>query len=405
MERDEVIRRYRLVRERTAALAAPLSAEDMLVQSMPDASPTKWHRAHTTWFFEEFVLARSCRATAGTTTADLFNSYYEGVGPRDPRAARGLVRAPGRRDRASGPRSTSHAGRPRRRGRGAESLGLHHEQQHQELLLTDIKHALGAKPAPPASTRPTRAATVDSSRPSMDGFHDGGVGGSATTAPFASTTRGRATACWSSRSPSGSRLVTNGEYTRSSRTAATTAPSSGSPTVGGGWRQAGSPLYWGADGDWEVSPCTDSGPLTRGEPVIHVSYYEADAYARWTGAGCPPKPNGRSPPGRAGPATSSTTAGSAQPPPLTSRAAPDAGPSSSSAPPGLDRQRLPALSPLPPGPGALGEYNGKFMSGQMVSSRRVEPLPARSPAADVPELFSAPHPLARGAAGIRLASD
>src|SRR5580704_5609806 len=157
VDRDTLIRRYRQVRGTTEALAAPLSAEDALVQSMPDASPTKWHLANTTWFFEEFVLARF---DPGHRWADdrwrvLYNSYYEAAGPRHPRMARGLLSRPSLAEvRAWRARVdeqmlafllTAEAD-----ALGVALLGTHHEEQHQELILTDAKHMLGSNPLRPA---------------------------------------------------------------------------------------------------------------------------------------------------------------------------------------------------------------------------------------------------------------
>ena len=151
--------RYAAIRQATRALAAPLSAEDCALQSMPDASPVKWHLAHTTWFFETFVLAPHAAGYAAFDPAFrvLFNSYYNAVGDQHPRPERGLLSRPALRD---GPRVS----RARRRGNAGAArhatsldpaaasieLGLHHEQQHQELILTDVKHLLSRNPAKPA---------------------------------------------------------------------------------------------------------------------------------------------------------------------------------------------------------------------------------------------------------------
>src|ERR687897_1498609 len=152
------------VRTMTEALARPLSAEDQTVQSMPDVSPTKWHRAHTTWFFETFVLAEH---VAGYESFDpaygfLFNSYYEAVGPRHARVERGLLTRPGVAEVADYRRHVDAAmgglladgadgtGRLPERVVALVELGLNHEQQHQELLLMDIKHVLGANHLHPA---------------------------------------------------------------------------------------------------------------------------------------------------------------------------------------------------------------------------------------------------------------
>src|SRR5260370_9303989 len=149
LDRQALLQRYRRVRTRTDALAAPLSSEDMALQSMPEASPTKWHLAHTTWFFDEFVLARAGRERGAEDERwrVLYNSYYEAVGPRHARHARGLLSRPSLEE--------IRAWRARVDERmmallpGADHdfltaalLGTHHEEQHQELILTDVNHAL-----------------------------------------------------------------------------------------------------------------------------------------------------------------------------------------------------------------------------------------------------------------------
>ena len=153
MWRGALARRYAEVRARTERLAEPLSAEDQTIQSMADVSPTKWHRAHTTWFFETFLLEPSL---AGYRPFDpaygyLFNSYYEAVGPRHPRPERGLLSRPGAAEIAryrahvdkAMPELIATASRSRR---PLIELGLHHEEQHQELILMDIKHVLSLNP-------------------------------------------------------------------------------------------------------------------------------------------------------------------------------------------------------------------------------------------------------------------
>jgi hypothetical protein len=149
---------YRAVRARTEALVEPLSAEDMLVQSMPDASPAKWHLAHTTWFFEEFVLARfdPSHRVLEPGWRVLFNSYYEAVGPRHPRPSRGVLSRPSLAEVRAFRRRIDEQMAARLPHLGPEAadvarLGIHHEQQHQELVLSDAKHALSCNPLKPAS--------------------------------------------------------------------------------------------------------------------------------------------------------------------------------------------------------------------------------------------------------------
>ena len=170
---DALVARYDEVRAHTEALAAPLSPEDQTVQSMPDVSPTKWHRAHVTWFFETFVLAD--HEPSFTPYQDqywfLFNSYYEGVGPRYARAERGFITRPGAHDvglyRADvDARMRDLVDRPSTAARSRSSrrtieLGFHHEQQHQELLLMDIKHVLSVNPLQPVVCRQPRSTPSD----------------------------------------------------------------------------------------------------------------------------------------------------------------------------------------------------------------------------------------------------
>ena len=162
------IARFTAVRRHTEDLAAPLSAEDQTVQSMPDVSPTKWHRAHTTWFFEAFVLGphRPGYETHDPAFAFLFNSYYEGLGERHPRPQRGLLTRPGIAEVAAYRRHVDAAvvdlldSEPGPEVEGLVELGLHHEQQHQELLAMDIKHVLGMSPLHPLYDEQPVAASV-----------------------------------------------------------------------------------------------------------------------------------------------------------------------------------------------------------------------------------------------------
>ncbi|RYF96044.1 MAG: L-histidine N(alpha)-methyltransferase, partial [Caulobacteraceae bacterium] len=160
--------RYDAVRTRSLALAAPLSAEDQQVQSMPDASPTKWHLAHTTWFFETFLLTPQLASYAvfDETFNYLFNSYYESVGARHPRAERGLLTRPGH-DQVLAYRAHVDAAMRQLLGQGLGAdalalveLGLNHEEQHQELILMDIKHAFAMNAIAPAYAPPTESSPV-----------------------------------------------------------------------------------------------------------------------------------------------------------------------------------------------------------------------------------------------------
>ena len=288
---------YRQVRAATTALCAPLSAEDFVVQSMPDASPAKWHLAHTTWFWEEFVLQH---ATDRYEFHDekfryLFNSYYNTVGPMHSRPSRGLLSRP------TVPEVLAYRSHVDERmnallGSGRISaalarvvtLGLHHEQQHQELLLTDLKHLFSCNPLLPAyiqhSTAAPRAAPAQLFRTFDGGLVEIGHAGAgfcfdnelprhhAYVAPFQIATR----------------AVTNAEFLEFVRDGGyETAQhwlSDGWATVQReGWRR---PIYWTESLDAEFS-LTGLRELHPHAPVCHVSCYEADAFARWADARLP----------------------------------------------------------------------------------------------------------------------
>jgi ergothioneine biosynthesis protein EgtB len=290
--------RYAEVRARTEALAAPLTAEDCALQSMPDASPVKWHLGHTTWFFETFVLERTLPGFAPFRPEfrALFNSYYVGVGPRHPRPERGLLSRPSLQEvlayRASVDermRRVFHDGR----AAGLIELGLHHEQQHQELILTDVKHLLSRNPLQPvyAARReaPAGTATAMSFVEYPEGVrqigHDGeGFSFDNETPRHRVYLRGYAVA---------DRLVTNREYQAFIDDRGYHRPEL---WLSEGWdvRQAQqwcAPLYWTindrSNGGGSQFTLQGLRPIVPDEPVTHVSFYEAEAYARWAGARLP----------------------------------------------------------------------------------------------------------------------
>ncbi|MGH7856641.1 MAG: ergothioneine biosynthesis protein EgtB, partial [Candidatus Binatia bacterium] len=298
--RPTLVGRYREVRAATERLCRPLSAEDCALQSMPDASPTKWHLAHTTWFFETFVLER---AVAGYRPLDpqyryLFNSYYDTIGERHPRPERGMISRPsleeiydyrGRVDAAML--------RLLERERLADEmacvveLGLHHEQQHEELILTDLKHVFSRNPLRPAyaadGRRPAGAGTVPLEWVAFPGGiasigHDGQAFHFDNEAP-----RHRV---FLEPFALASRLVTNGEYRAFVEDGGYERPEL---WLSDGWdavRQHGwnAPLYWeGHEGGWWSLTLCGMRPLDDAEPACHVSYFESDAYSRWAGARLP----------------------------------------------------------------------------------------------------------------------
>lgn len=295
--------RYRRVRDFTERLAEPLSAEDQTVQSMPDVSPTKWHRAHTSWFFETFLLRPHLPGYREyhPNYAFLFNSYYEAAGPRYTRARRGCVSRPGCADIA-GYRVHVDEHMESLLERNAQEellalteLGLHHEQQHQELLLMDIKHVLAQSPLDPVyqpAVASRAAAAVAEPRAAGTWIrHDGGVvevghrGGG-----FAFDNEGPSHEVLLQPFAVAGRLVTCGEWLDfmadgGYRTASLWLSDGWASVQNQGWE---APLYWERDGDsWSVFTLAGRRPVDPDEPVCHVSYFEADAFAAWSGARLP----------------------------------------------------------------------------------------------------------------------
>jgi ergothioneine biosynthesis protein EgtB len=292
------------VRAQTEALCVPLETEDYVVSSMPDVSPTKWHLAHTSWFFETFVLGEHARAAGfhhappDGRYAYLFNSYYVQAGERHCRAQRGLVTRPtvagvfayrAHVDDAMA-RLLAHVdGDPAHPAAALVELGLHHEQQHQELLLMDIKHVFWTNPLQPAYR--ARAAAADAApaavaplawRAGEAGVHRIGHDGRG----FAFDNEGPAHRVFLEPFRLATRLATNGEYLAFVEDGGyARAPL----WLSAGWavvqeRRWTAPLYWerAADG-WTEFTLAGPGPLDLAAPVGHVSYYEADAFARWAG--------------------------------------------------------------------------------------------------------------------------
>jgi len=312
-----LLERYLAVRRATERLAEPLSPEDQLAQSMHEASPVKWHLAHTSWFFETFVLSpalpdyRPFHPDFGF----LFNSYYDAVGERVARHRRGLLTRPAlgevRRYREhidGGVRALLERGEaldgnarealgenaPEALGENVREtlvLGLNHEEQHQELILTDVQHLFSLNPLRPAYAPPVHATSPRRAAPLRFLAREGGLcsighpGGG-----FAFDNEGPRHRVWLDAFEIASRPVTNGEfqgfiedsgYRRSEL------------WLSDGWdtvvRESWSaPLYWERDGErWRRFTLGGPADVDPAEPVVHVSYYEADAYARWAGARLP----------------------------------------------------------------------------------------------------------------------
>lgn len=295
---DSVAERYRGVRATSLALCRTLQPEDFVVQSMSDVSPTKWHLAHVTWFFEKFVLEPKL---AGYRLFDerlhyLFNSYYYGVGDMHRRPARGLLSRPTVAEILTYREHVDHAMASFLAQRGEDpeiaalvTLGLNHEQQHQELLLTDIKHVFWQNPLLPA---------VDPSLkvpPPAKATEHRFVSGTAGIRAIGATGDGF---CFDNETPRhsellrehrmGSRLVTNGEYLEFIRDG---AYRNAALWLSDGWacineRNWNRPLYWNENLE-SVFTLGGEQALDLDAPVAHISYYEADAYARWAGARLP----------------------------------------------------------------------------------------------------------------------
>jgi len=360
--------RYCDVRTRTEALAEPLSGEDQTVQSMPDVSPTKWHRAHTTWFFETFVLADTPYRSPYDPAFDyLFNSYYELVGPRFERAQRGVLSRPGaaeigryRHDVDARVRSLIADGLD---GRHEELvvLGMHHEQQHQELLLMDIKHVLAGHPQPVAYATRTEPFSRTPASPGAKAFElPGGVeevGADGTTFCFDNELPRHQTLVVPSAVDA--RLVSCAEYAAFIDDGGYTRPelwlSEGWATVRASRWEA--PMYWRLlDDRWRRFTLHGTEDVEDDDPVSHVSYFEADAYARWSGARLPTEFEWEL--AAAGQRTDVPFA--LEPPPVTD------GPGFFGS---VWQWTQSAYAPYPGfrvAEGAVGEYNGKFMVNQQV---------------------------------------
>jgi ergothioneine biosynthesis protein EgtB len=293
---------YARVRAATERLIAPLSPEDCQAQSMPDASPAKWHLAHVSWFFETFVLERfePKHRPFDERFRVLFNSYYHGVGAQHPRAERGLVTRPGLaevlRYRAhvdEGVLALLHSAGDDAELRALLTLGLQHEQQHQELLLTDIKHLLSRNAAHPAYAQRWPIAAVQPEAlhwfaydaALFDLGHDATSDGA-----FCFDNETPRHRVWLDAFELASRPVSHGEYRAFIDDGGYLRPELWL-SLGWDWVQAGrrrAPLYWQRIGEhWHSHTLHGLVEIDERTPVCHLSYFEADAYARWHGARLP----------------------------------------------------------------------------------------------------------------------
>ncbi|MFI4966786.1 MAG: ergothioneine biosynthesis protein EgtB [Caulobacterales bacterium] len=380
MSPSSAVHRYRAVRQATEALTRSLTPEDQLAQSMPDASPTKWHLAHTTWFWETFLLVPSL---AGYRPFDarfhyLFNSYYEALGPRQPRPQRGLLTRPSlddvmayraHVDEAMGALLADGAGGLA----GLVDLGLAHEEQHQELILMDILHLFAQSPLQPAYAPPRGRDAIlpghPPEPPRFVGFEGGLVEIGHAADGFAFDNEGPRHKVWLDPFELADRLVTNGEWLAFMADGGYRRPEL---WLSEGWARARAedweaPLYWrqgpDADGAWSAMTLHGLRALDPAAPVCHVSFYEAEAYAAWAGARLP---------------TEAEWEHAAQGQPVAGNFLGSGRLEPAPPPPGAGLRQMfgdlwawtrSAYAPYPgfrPAGGAVGEYNGKFMAGQFV---------------------------------------
>lgn len=354
-DRASLAASYRTVRGETERRAAPLSPEDQVIQSMPDASPAKWHRAHTTWFFEQFILAPHAKdyRVHHPDYAYLFNSYYVSAGPRHTRAARGMLTRPDAAE-VTAYRCYVDAAVEQLLDTADDALlarlapllavGFNHEQQHQELMLTDILHAFAQNPIPPAydpAWAPPRTTASAGFATLAEGIHS--IGHTGDSFHFDNETPAHRALVGPVRIARA--LVTNAEWLDFMADGGYTTPTlwlmdGFARAQSEGWEAPG---HWRRiDGEWRIMTLGGLQPIDPAAPVAHVSYYEADAFARWRGAHLPTEMEWE----------------------VAARA-------------GLIDDAFgivwqwtrSAYAPYPgyrAAPGALGEYNGKFMVNQYV---------------------------------------
>ncbi|HEY3928717.1 MAG TPA: ergothioneine biosynthesis protein EgtB [Candidatus Koribacter sp.] len=371
---EGLLRQYREVRAATERLVAHLSPEDLMLQPMADASPAKWHLAHTTWFFETFLLSEFL---PGYTEFDpdfrtVFNSYYKGIGKHPLRTTRGGFSRP-TLDRVLAYRAHVDAAMQLLITNAPPQacdlivLGLNHEQQHQELIVTDIKFAFWSQPLQPAYAEQNRARSLASDDQLSWSTFDGGtfeIGHSGSAFSFDNELPRHAVLLQPFRLAN--RLSTNREYVAfiedDGYRRAELWLSDGWDTVKQqGWE---APLYWETDGNhWQLFTAAGLQPLDLDEPVCHLSFYEADAFARWSNARLP---------------LESEWEHAAQSLPIAGNFAesglfhPAASPRSNGLQQVFGDVWEWTASPyvgypgFHPAPGAVGEYNGKFMCNQLV---------------------------------------
>ncbi|MBV8210158.1 MAG: ergothioneine biosynthesis protein EgtB [Burkholderiaceae bacterium] len=370
--------RFVSIRQATRALAAPLSPEDCAIQSMPDASPVKWHLAHTTWFFETFVLTphQSGYQAFGPSYRFLFNSYYNAIGDRHPRLERGMLSRPGLQevlayrdhvDKAmfellAHERSVAEID-------GLIELGLHHEQQHQELILTDVKHLLSRNPLKPAYQKQWPLTPI---QPRLRGWicFDAGIdeiGHSGSG--FCFDNEAPRHRVWLRQFLIASHPVTHGDFIDFIDDGGYQRPEL---WLSAGWdavtaRNWQAPAYWERrEGRWFCFTLHGEAPVDVHTPICHVSFYEADAFARWANARLPTEAEWEVAARGSRLVGNFLESGALHP--LALRETPADGTLAQAFGDVWEWTRS-DYAPYPgfrPAAGAVGEYNGKFMSGQYV---------------------------------------
>jgi ergothioneine biosynthesis protein EgtB len=367
-------RRYDEVRAQTRALAAPLGAEDCVAQSMPDASPVKWHLAHTTWFFETFVLThRADYRVFDPAFRVLFNSYYNAVGDKHPRPQRGLLTRPTLDDvlayRDHVDAAMARVSATDRDNDPLIELGLQHEQQHQELIVTDLKHLLSCNPLRPAYKPAWPLTRVAQRQPGFVSFAGGVVSIGGDENGFAFDNEGPCHNVLLAPYALATYPVSHGEFAAFVEDAGYRRPelwlSLGWDTVTTQRWEA--PMYWERrEGGWWTFTLHGMAKIDPAAPMTHLSYFEADAYARWAGARLPTEFEWEAAAANVPVEGNFLDGGALHPLALREPAAPgtlgqlfgDVWEWTSS-----------SYGPYPgfrAAPGAVGEYNGKFMCNQYV---------------------------------------
>ncbi|HCU91174.1 MAG TPA: ergothioneine biosynthesis protein EgtB [Gammaproteobacteria bacterium] len=372
---DLVATRYEAIRAQSIALARRLSAEDSCVQSMDDASPSKWHLAHTSWFFETFVLEvhNSNYSPFDPNYRVLFNSYYNSIGEQYSRPHRGLLTRPSLeeiysyRDHVDYHMSLFFDQKPDRELWDTIEIGLHHEQQHQELLLMDIKHLFSCNPLSPEYVAPIARSNQAAKTLTFYDFPGGNVQVGADRGAFSFDNERPRHPQILQEYALASRPITNLEFLEFIQDGAYNNPllwlADGWATIRKfSWE---APMYWRKiENKWFEFTLTGLHELVLHAPVVHVSYYEADAYARWANARLPTEAEWESAAGNSSMTGNFVENLYLQPQPIDDK--------------NLQLSQLFGdvwewtMSPYTPYPGyqapmgAIGEYNGKFMSGQIV---------------------------------------